>query len=110
MDVGGGGGGGGAASRGSQTIYTTSWALLKLICGWATPGLTANKLIKPRPPDVTHVRDESYQTFRVFHRPSASVYLSTETEEQKKRGRPGNEANILGLHHIHILQAIKYWQ
>ena len=32
-----------AASRDSQTIYTTPWALLKLICGFATPGKTANK-------------------------------------------------------------------
>ena len=31
-------------------------------------------------------------------RPSASVLLSTETEEQKKRGRPGNEArNVVPL-------------
>ena len=32
-----------AASRDSQTIYTTSWTLLKLICGFAGCGPTANK-------------------------------------------------------------------
>ena len=45
-----------------------------------------------RPPEVTHVMNDTRPSrpsplFRIH------VLLSTQTEEQKERGRPGNEAN-----------------
>ena len=73
-----------AASRDSQMIYTTPWALFKLICSWATTG--------PASPMSTlastwrHSRDDSYQAFRVFHRPSVSVYYCQRKPKNRKNG------------------------
>ena len=66
-----------------------------------------------RPPDITHVipgLPRFSPPFRI------RVLLSTETEEQKKRGRPGNEACTmvscslcsLGMYHICCFRAEEF--
>ena len=48
-----------------------------------------------RPPDVTHVINDTMQALHVIHYSSASVYyFQRKPKNRKKQGRAGNEAKV----------------